>query len=54
MSQIAFVSNIDDGISRNISKRGFKFKRYALKDLDLALSGGHEFFCVLELLGYGE
>lgn len=48
MSQIAFVSDIDDGISRNISKRGFKFKRYEFKDLNLALSGGHEFVSVFD------
>jgi len=48
MSQIAFVSNIDDGISRNISKRGFKLERYDFKDLDLALSGEHDFVSVFD------
>ena len=48
MSQIAFVSDIDDGISRNISQRGFEFKRYDFKDLGAALSGGHEFVSVFD------
>jgi hypothetical protein len=48
MSDFAFVSNTDNGISRNISQRGFEFKRYDFKDLSLALSNGHRFTSVFD------
>jgi hypothetical protein len=48
MTDLAFVSNIDAGISRNISQRGFNFTRYNFRDLRCALSNGHSFTSVFD------